>query len=634
MINSTSLNNTTHKIPAWTALTALATFLILLATALFGLQGRQGLRDEIGSLEIRAVSAEGTRTALESNALEATVSAGFQFATPTIVKTETPIPTPVNLPETDPDTLSQENIIAQAQVAATAVAEATSIAAAEEARAVLEAEQAIQAQLPPEVHFFAPPTDRTVTIGESVEFGVSAYDTNGLMSINIAVNNELIGSYSSKDQRLHTVRDQFVPELEGEYQFEAYAVNLLGKRSDIIAISISVIDPVAQAERELALSEQIETVKNNVLALRGGGFEGEISATLLTERELRERFEEEFAEEVTPKDARDSVIELYAFDFVDLEYDLYPDLLDLYSSIVLGSYDLETNELIIVSDDSELSPSEEVTLAHEIMHAIQDQRYQIEMDELNSEEQMALRSLAEGESQLLEQLYISSDYLTEEEVAALIAEIQTQTLDIESIPDVILDQLQFPYSAGLNFVRSLYEDGGFEAVDAAWENPPRTTEHILHPERFLRGDAPLAVAIPPLTDTIGTGWEMVVENTLGEFSMWQYLGQEVDQEQASEAVEGWGGDQYMVYWNEEEQTFLLAISAEWDTLKDAEEFALAYQSYAERSLNVESTPQENGTLCWLNEDVACLARLDSKTVVVRGPELAVVEEILQKIISE
>ena len=57
--------------------------------------------------------------------------------------------------------------------------------------------------------------------------------------------------------------------------------------------------------------------------------------------------------------------------------DLYQMLLDLYGEQVVGFYDTETQELYMIKDIEEITPLEEVTLAHEYVHALQQQYFDI-----------------------------------------------------------------------------------------------------------------------------------------------------------------------------------------------------------------------------------------------------------------
>jgi hypothetical protein len=72
------------------------------------------------------------------------------------------------------------------------------------------------------------------------------------------------------------------------------------------------------------------------------------------------------------------------------------------------------------------------------------------------------------------------------------------------------------------------------------------------------------VALAPLADTLGDGWKLVDEDILGEFFLREYLDQQLATTLARRVAEGWGGDRYAVYWNEDESALVMAFRLVWD----------------------------------------------------------------------
>jgi hypothetical protein len=153
-------------------------------------------------------------------------------------------------------------------------------------------------------------------------------------------------------------------------------------------------------------------------------------------------------------------------------------------------------------------------------------------------------------------------------------------------PPLLKEELIFPYLKGLSFCLSLTSrEGSWEPVERAFEDPPLSTEAILHPAKY-RHDAPQALLFPDLLSELGKGWRPVRANVLGELRIRILLSQSLPREESVRASEGWGGDFYRVYQPERPTgaasagsaasgELLLAWATTWDTDRDAAEFGEA-----------------------------------------------------------
>jgi len=146
---------------------------------------------------------------------------------------------------------------------------------------------------------------------------------------------------------------------------------------------------------------------------------------------------------------------------------------------------------------------------------------------------------------------------------------------LQNAPPILRETSLFPYTAGLSFVQALMASGGYAAVNAAFANPPASTEQILHPEKYAAHEAPVAVSIPGgLPALLGSGWSEAGRDTLGEENLRVWLGQLGASSQAFAAAAGWGGDRLVLYEGPNGATQLAVVTA-WDTATDADEFATA-----------------------------------------------------------
>jgi len=356
-----------------------------------------------------------------------------------------------------------------------------------------------------------------------------------------------------------------------------------------------------------------------------------VDPTLLSSSELGQRLEDEFAENYSPAEARNDAIALSAFDFIEADFDIYNFLISLYTEQIAGFYDPETDEFVIIDNDDEFDVLEQWTHAHEYVHALQDQYYDLEIlddESLDSDTTFAVQALAEGDATLVQTLYLLGGYFDQNQLFEILTtalEIDTAVLD--SAPPLFAHELEFPYITGMEFVQTLHDMGGFAAVDAAWEQPPQSTEHILHPDRYLAGDTPHLVTLVPLTDTLGAGWQLADEDILGEFYLREYLFQQLGGNQVNEAATGWGGDRYAVYWNESNQQLVMVLKIAWDTPADAQEFQNLYPEYPVSLFGISGSGQPDGGICWQGTDVICLYALGDQSLVVRAPDMTIMNSV-------
>ncbi len=141
-----------------------------------------------------------------------------------------------------------------------------------------------------------------------------------------------------------------------------------------------------------------------------------------------------------------------------------------------GWYESRTKRLVVVEGKSERMGRG--VLLHEMFHALQDQHFDLarlhaEVEPLGADAQRALRALIEGEAMLAVSEIMDYDF---ERHAHLAKEGPIDAARFEKI---------FHYGYGLRFVRALRDAGGWEAVDAAFASPPRTTAEIFDPSRYL-----------------------------------------------------------------------------------------------------------------------------------------------------
>ena len=384
---------------------------------------------------------------------------------------------------------------------------------------------------------------------------------------------------------------------------------------------------------------QMEQIEKEVEGIRGLPTANDLDRKTLSQQELRQRVMDDFFADYTEEDVRKDGIILNLFGLLERNFDLYELFVELYSEQIAGFYDDETKEMVVVQGDAFAGP-ERMTYAHEYTHALQDASYDLE-DGLNLDDETcevdteycaAVTALIEGDASFTEtQWFLEHSSLQDKrEVIEFYQEYESPIFD--EMPAFLQEDLIFPYVKGLEFVTYLYENGGYDAVDEAYRNPPVSTEQILHPEKYPN-DKPIPLELEDFSDLLGGGWEEIDRNTLGEFYFYLLLGSPLDEtwaldeNQALEATEGWGGDLYLVYHNTElDQDILISLS-EWDSQSDAEEYWEAFTNYAAKRWgnDFEST---NNSFVWSLTDQSIIIKQQGNQVLwIIAPEEAVAQNL-------
>jgi hypothetical protein len=388
---------------------------------------------------------------------------------------------------------------------------------------------------------------------------------------------------------------------------------------EIVAEEIATSTPSQSDAQESVVTEdanggemqrEMDQIQQQVIELRGLQPVRDVKRSLLTPEELRERVINDFLEDYSEEEAYEDAIVMAAFNLLDFNFNLIDFYIELFSEQIAGFYDDESEEMFVVRGSGFQGP-ERLTYAHEYVHVLQDQNYDIEhglnyTDELcetDSERCAAIQALLEGDASLLELKWFA-EYATKEDQSEIIDFYgQFKSPIYDSAPDFMKQDFIFPYQAGQAFVEYLYESGGWDAVSDAYENPPVSTEQVLHPERFPDDD-PVTVDLPDLSEVLGQGWRELDRGVMGEWSTYLILGYGMDvsarlsDQDAKSAVDGWGGDAYVVYYDDKGNT-VIVLQAIWDTLLEANEFSDQFENYA-RSRFGDPNHSQPDLLAWEN----------------------------------
>ena len=320
---------------------------------------------------------------------------------------------------------------------------------------------------------------------------------------------------------------------------------------------------------------------------------------------------------------------------------------DSFLSAALGFYSFMQPSSVHFAEH--VPPHErDAVVRHELMHALQDQHYDLKAlklraSELGPEATLALQAVLEGQACAVEAGWqaptvfrprnprLDGDALfngrrtqapatqaghAPSPVQATLALTQEYYATFGPLlPPTALQLMyrEFPYPVGLSFVETLAQHSSLPAaIRMTLERPPISTREVLHPEVYLRGEIPEALPVEALRAAWGR--PQAAELTVGELHSAILLGAK---EAAFAVAEGWRGDVMLVDEKRQEQvwvSFWRDAAAAQDFVDALDAAERAYSEQADPDLQMFSGDQQTSPV---PDEVSC-RRLGRAVLSVKG----------------
>ncbi|MCU0701061.1 MAG: hypothetical protein MUC96_31520 [Myxococcaceae bacterium] len=180
---------------------------------------------------------------------------------------------------------------------------------------------------------------------------------------------------------------------------------------------------------------------------------------------------------------------------------------------LVAFYDFQTHTLVVRSTrpaSLERRPADErAVLSRVVGHVLQDQRGLGATRPSGVDEWLAWNAVLEGDAALTA-LLVAADVDDLSPRRAVERFRLRQATDGARRPPVLAALpiaqvlLRFPEREGVRFVTDLYAAGGLDLVDAMLRSPPRTTDLVLNPNRYLAGGGPRTARVSATARHLGT----------------------------------------------------------------------------------------------------------------------------------
>lgn len=361
---------------------------------------------------------------------------------------------------------------------------------------------------------------------------------------------------------------------------------------------LAVSSPAVAGDDVDELLQRADDIAREVAKLRGLKRKKPIERGVMSKDEIRERLVKRVDQEYTPEELDAEELALKRLGMLPANADYKQLVIDLFTEEIAGFYDPRDKKLYIARAQVGKTKLNELLMAHEIDHALQDQHFALHKflkpNKRESDAAVARQALIEGDGTalmfefMMQKMGMDKPWADTRTTDAMIAKMATSKKSAAAgrIPLVLSEGMLFPYMAGLGFVAHFRKHHPWKRIDAMYKKPPLSTEHILHPETYERYERPDTVTVNPIPSL--SDHQLVYESVNGEFGLSLLLRQHAGvrmqtrgdvhapREKAERATAGWGGDRIAVFTPPDHRGGLPGTVAVMYTLWDGEADAIEF----------------------------------------------------------
>lgn len=356
--------------------------------------------------------------------------------------------------------------------------------------------------------------------------------------------------------------------------------------------------PSIAPEVAAAMRADLGVLMLDVEESRGLPFLAIPTVTILDESDFTARVRSTLEEDLDAEEIAGDQAIFELLGMLDGSTDLYQLLVDLYTEQVAGFFDPDSDELVVPVSADGISALQEITIAHELVHALTDQHFDFNdvfedrLENGTGDDASGVLALVEGDATYQQFLYLESMDPVQA-AGAVLESLRIDTSVLDAAPEWIQQDLTYPYEHGLVFTGFIVGNGGLKGLDETYLDLPVSSEQILHPEKYLRAEGPTKLA--PLGVEL-EGWELFDEATFGEWGIRMLILDVLTPGIRTQAAAGWGNDTYRAFLSGEDAA--IAWLYEGETEADAEELVAVLIAHIKASMNAGSAVESGGGLLY------------------------------------
>ena len=392
-----------------------------------------------------------------------------------------------------------------------------------------------------------------------------------------------------------------------------------------VAAAAAALKPLPARELSPELRAARERAMADASSLRGLEWRADVGLAPLTSAEYAERARE-VADALGVGDMQALNGLAIAGGMLPEGSDLFDLVLDFAAQTTGASYSPPDRQVLLRSDDpKDAHARHRALLAHEYVHALQDQHFDTTALLLarpyNFDRSEAVFALAEGDATNVERRLGAEDAFARRSLADIARAEEARFGAFRQqlgwlFPPLLTETFISRYRDGSLFVETMRRSRPGFSVDELFRRPPASTEQVLHPEKYVAGETPREVSLDEAAFA-EEGWRLAASTPLGEIGVRGLLMAGVGAEEAKRAAAGWGGDRAYAFEREGHATLFIWKTL-WDRAADAQEF---YKAYNALKRGASSGAGGATQAVWREGAKTTLVRVEGdKVLIVRGAE--------------
>jgi hypothetical protein len=364
-----------------------------------------------------------------------------------------------------------------------------------------------------------------------------------------------------------------------------------------------------QAETRITKAQAKELFRSVDVILKfasqdtGLPIKSEVKRHLITRESMEKYVNKRMKDDKDAQRLEQSRLVLEKFGLLPKGYDLHSEFLRLLAEQVAAYYDPKTKSVNLL--DWVPPDTQKPVLAHELTHALQDQKIGLDKWEragakddnplpdpqeyVVEEAQAARQCVAEGQAMVVLFDYtlapMGKDVISASEVVDAMRAGMADSKDspvFAAAPMFLRESLMMPYTFGTDFVRTVLTKKGKDAAYGGMlENPPVDTRQVMQPESYLLNQVVAPPEIPDLDKLVAPGYQRFDFGGMGEFDVYLLAKQYGGDDAPPNYYPHWRGGYYFAAHAKtapKDQIAMLYFSR-WDSPESAHDFAKLYADY-------------------------------------------------------